>query len=116
MAAQFDWSSDLLDIKEGTLTFQEAKSMVDRTPAATADKDRDCEEGGTSRIGGCYEIKVGGHLDEHWAEWFANLSLTHDAQGNTLLVGPIGGSPGRRKRARLTSYEDLPHGRPWRVQ
>jgi len=89
VAAQFDWFSDLLDIKEGTLTFQEAKSMVDRTPAATADKDRDCEEGGTSRIGGCYEIKVGGHLDEHWAEWFANLSLTHDAQGNTLLVGPI---------------------------
>ena len=63
--------------------------MLDRTSEGTADKDRDCEEGGISPTGSYYEIKVGGHLDEHWAEWFANLSLTHDAQGNTLLVGPI---------------------------
>ena len=89
MAAQFDRFSGLLDIKEGTLTLQEGNSMVDKTPAATADKVREFEGSGTPHIGGSYEIKVGGHLDEGWSEWLGELSLTHDAQGNTLLAGSI---------------------------
>jgi hypothetical protein len=38
---------------------------------------------------GSYEIKVGGHLDEHWSEWLGDLAINHDDQGNTLLTGII---------------------------
>ena len=68
--------------------------MVGRTPAKTSDQDMASEnpqrsESGASPTGGIYEIKVGGHLDEHWSEWLGDLSLTHDAQGNTRLAGAI---------------------------
>ena len=36
-----------------------------------------------------YQIKVKGHLDEHWSEWFDDLSVTHDEQDDTLLTGPV---------------------------
>ena len=36
-----------------------------------------------------YEIKVKGHLEEHWADWLGGLSITHDAQGNSLLTGIV---------------------------
>jgi len=36
-----------------------------------------------------YEIKVKGHLDDRWSEWFDALSVTHDESGNTILSGPI---------------------------
>ncbi len=25
-----------------------------------------------------YQIKVRGHLDEHWSEWFDDLAVTYD--------------------------------------
>jgi len=36
-----------------------------------------------------YEIKVKGHLDEHWSEWFNGLTVSHDESGNTILSGPL---------------------------
>ncbi len=36
-----------------------------------------------------YEIKVKGHLDDRWSEWFDALAVTHDESGNTILSGPI---------------------------
>lgn len=36
-----------------------------------------------------YEIKVVGHLDEHWSGWLGGLEITHDTAGDTLLVGPL---------------------------
>jgi len=36
-----------------------------------------------------YQIRVSGHLDRHWSEWFDNLTITHDADGGTTLVGFI---------------------------
>ena len=36
-----------------------------------------------------YEIKVKGELDPVWMEWFEGLTLTHDGEGNTVLIGPI---------------------------
>ena len=36
-----------------------------------------------------YEIKIKGELDPLWIEWFENLTLAHDCEGNTLLTGPI---------------------------
>lgn len=36
-----------------------------------------------------YEIKVKGHLDPSWSEWFAGLTLTHQEGDVTLLTGPL---------------------------
>jgi hypothetical protein len=36
-----------------------------------------------------YEIRVKGHLDDRWAEWFDGLSFTHDGDGTTILCGPV---------------------------
>ena len=36
-----------------------------------------------------YQIKIRGELDPAWAEWFEGLELTHDAEGNTVLTGPV---------------------------
>ena len=34
-----------------------------------------------------YEIKIKGHLDPGWSEWFAGLKLTHLEDDVTLLSG-----------------------------
>ena len=34
-----------------------------------------------------YEIKIGGHLDEHWSDWFEGLKLTRLDEDVTLLSG-----------------------------
>ena len=36
-----------------------------------------------------YVIRVQGHLAPRWAEWFAGLTMTHTASGETILSGPI---------------------------
>ena len=36
-----------------------------------------------------YVIRVKGHLDIFWQEWFENLLITHERDGTTLLSGPI---------------------------
>jgi hypothetical protein len=36
-----------------------------------------------------YEIKVKGHLDQRWSDWFAGLKLTHLEGDETLLSGPL---------------------------
>ena len=37
----------------------------------------------------CYEIRLKGHLDDRWAEWFEGLTITLEEDGNTLLSGPV---------------------------
>ena len=32
-----------------------------------------------------YEIKIKGHLDQRWSDWFAGLKLTHLEGDETLL-------------------------------
>ena len=34
-----------------------------------------------------YEIKIKGHLDPHWSDWFAGMELTHLEGEETLLSG-----------------------------
>jgi hypothetical protein len=34
-----------------------------------------------------YQIRVEGHLDLSWQEWFEGLELRHEDAGTTLLVG-----------------------------
>ncbi len=36
-----------------------------------------------------YEIRIQGHLDQHWSEWFDGLQITYDVDDNTVLCGPI---------------------------
>lgn len=36
-----------------------------------------------------YEIKVKGHLDARWSDWFSGLQLTHLAGDETLLSGTL---------------------------
>ncbi len=37
----------------------------------------------------CYEIRLKGHLDDQWVEWFEGLTITLEEDGNTLLTGPV---------------------------
>jgi hypothetical protein len=36
-----------------------------------------------------YEIKIQGHLDTKWSEWFYDMEITHDSDGTTTLCGPL---------------------------
>jgi hypothetical protein len=36
-----------------------------------------------------YAIRVQGHLDGLWSDWFEGLTLTHEADGTSSLVGPL---------------------------
>ncbi|MBN1537196.1 MAG: hypothetical protein JW908_10730 [Anaerolineales bacterium] len=35
------------------------------------------------------EIKLRGHLDPHWSDWFTGLELTHLEEDETLLCGML---------------------------
>jgi hypothetical protein len=36
-----------------------------------------------------YEIKIRGHLDQQWSEWFAGLKLTYLEGDGSLLSGTL---------------------------
>ena len=36
-----------------------------------------------------YEIRVKGHLDKHWSEWFDGLAIANVENGDALLSGEI---------------------------
>ena len=36
-----------------------------------------------------YQIRVRGHLGLQWTDWFAGLIITPEANGDTLLTGPV---------------------------
>jgi hypothetical protein len=36
-----------------------------------------------------YQIRLQGHLGPQWMSWFDGLTLTLEADGNTLLQGPV---------------------------
>lgn len=36
-----------------------------------------------------YQIRIKGHLDRKWADWFSGLSITSLDDGETLLTGPV---------------------------
>ena len=35
------------------------------------------------------EIRLEGHLDERWTNWFEGLTITREANGETRLTGPV---------------------------
>jgi hypothetical protein len=36
-----------------------------------------------------YQIRLKGHLDYHWTDWFEGLTITLEEGGDTLLTGPV---------------------------
>ena len=36
-----------------------------------------------------YEIRLKGHLEARWTEWFDGLAITLEENGTTLLSGPV---------------------------
>ena len=36
---------------------------------------------------GYYEIRIQGHLQERWAEWFEEMTITREENGETSLRG-----------------------------
>jgi hypothetical protein len=39
--------------------------------------------------GGRYEIRLKGHLNARWADWFDGLTLTQESDGTTVLSGSV---------------------------
>jgi len=37
--------------------------------------------------GQIYLIRIRGHLDTHWASWFEDLTILHEANGESVLTG-----------------------------
>ena len=35
-----------------------------------------------------YQIRIRGHLDQQWADWFDGMAVTTAEDGDTLLTGP----------------------------
>ena len=36
-----------------------------------------------------YEVRLAGHLDDHWATWLDDLALVRHDDGTTVLTGPV---------------------------
>ncbi|MBN2389074.1 MAG: hypothetical protein JXR84_00025 [Anaerolineae bacterium] len=36
-----------------------------------------------------YQVRVKGNLDVKWADWFDGFTITPQADGTTLLAGPV---------------------------
>jgi hypothetical protein len=36
-----------------------------------------------------YQIRIKGHLDPQWTDWFEGLTITLEDNGDTLLTGPV---------------------------
>jgi len=36
-----------------------------------------------------YEIRVKGHLDQRWSDWFGGMKVTNEINGNTVISGSV---------------------------
>jgi hypothetical protein len=36
-----------------------------------------------------YQIRIKGHLDDRWADWFGGLAITLEENGDMLLTAPV---------------------------
>jgi hypothetical protein len=36
-----------------------------------------------------YQIRIAGHLGQHWRSWFEGFVITLEDSGETLLTGPV---------------------------
>ena len=40
-------------------------------------------------MGDIYEFRIKGHLAARWSDWFGGLSMRHQEDGTTVLIGPV---------------------------
>ena len=52
-----------------------------------------------------YQLRVAGHLDDHWAARFGDLTLTRENDGTTTLSGPVADQA--QLHGLLTNVRDL---------
>jgi hypothetical protein len=52
---------------------------MSQTHASTEDRDQPK----------LYEIRIKGHVDGRWADWFGSMTITLEDNGDTLLTGPL---------------------------
>lgn len=36
-----------------------------------------------------YQIRIKGHLDRKWKDWFEGMTITLEDNGDTLITGPV---------------------------
>jgi hypothetical protein len=36
-----------------------------------------------------YELRINGHLDQHWSTWFDGFTITHQDDGTSTLRGVV---------------------------
>jgi len=36
-----------------------------------------------------YQIRIRGHLDSHWTDWFGNMTISLENNGDTIVTGPV---------------------------
>jgi hypothetical protein len=36
-----------------------------------------------------YQVRIAGHLEQHWTAWFEGFVITLEANGETLLTGTV---------------------------
>ena len=54
-----------------------------------------------------YEIRIQGHLQDKWAEWFYGLNLTREDDGTTTLSGPLPDQTALHSVLQKISYMNL---------
>ena len=52
---------------------------MSETPVTTTEHDKPWQ---------C-ELRIKGHLDDRWADWFEGLTITREDNGETRLTGPV---------------------------
>ena len=60
-----------------------------RTATQVEHLERSAMHRSSNRDPTTYEIRLAGHLDGRWATRFDGLALRHEADGTTVLSGPI---------------------------
>lgn len=43
----------------------------------------------TADDGQTYQLRVVGHLDDRWSNWFGQFTITRHADGTCTLTGPV---------------------------
>ena len=47
----------------------------------------------TDNEGQVYQIRVKGHINGGWSDWFCELAISLEEDGSTLLTGPVADQP-----------------------
>ncbi len=49
-------------------------------------RDKQATDSGQPAV---YQIRIKGHLNEQWEDWFEGMNISLEDNGNTLLTGPV---------------------------